>query len=156
MSEKPYCIRVRVLDGKPRDIKALNKLKSNQLGMPHLDIINAKDGIELIICAAKETHLAQVREKLRAAGLEEIEGVIPLSQRPRPRRLHLEACVKAALNNATRRKADGKSLIAGHQRNQTFVKSHTALSPYPIISKAPLPSGTTERAARGGFRGDSL
>ena len=74
MQEKPYRIRVRVLDGKPRDIKALNKLKSNQLGMPHLDIIDAKDGIELIICAAKETHLAHVREKLQAAGLEEIEG----------------------------------------------------------------------------------
>jgi len=74
MPEKLYRIRVRVLDGKPRDREALNKLKSNQLGMPHLDIINAKDGIELIICAAKETHLAQVREKLRAAGLEEIEG----------------------------------------------------------------------------------
>ncbi|KXB97416.1 MAG: hypothetical protein AA908_07075 [Chlorobi bacterium NICIL-2] len=74
MPEKPYRIRVRVLDGKPRDREALNKLKSNQLGMPHLDIVNAKDGIELIICAAKETHLAQVREKLRAAGLEEIEG----------------------------------------------------------------------------------
>jgi CRISPR-associated protein (TIGR03986 family) len=90
MSEKPYCIRVRVLDGKPRDIKALNKLKSNQLGMPHLDIINAKDGIELIICAAKETHLAQVREKLRAAGLEEIEGgdttiTAPASKTPTPR-----------------------------------------------------------------------
>jgi CRISPR-associated protein (TIGR03986 family) len=74
MPEKPYRIRVRVRDGKPRDIKALNKLKSNQLGMPHLDIVDAKDGIELIICAAKETHLAQVREKLGAAGLEEIEG----------------------------------------------------------------------------------
>ncbi|GIV04237.1 MAG: hypothetical protein KatS3mg015_3067 [Fimbriimonadales bacterium] len=87
MSEKPYRIRVRVLDGKPRDIKALNKLKSNQLGMPHLDIVNAKDGIELIICAAKETHLAQVREKLRAAGLEEIEGgdtTIPASATPTP------------------------------------------------------------------------
>jgi hypothetical protein len=55
--------------------------------MPHLDIVNAKDGIELIICAAKETHLAQVREKLRAAGLEEIEGgdtTIPASATPTP------------------------------------------------------------------------
>jgi hypothetical protein len=89
MSEKPYRIRVRVLDGKPRDIKALNKLKSNQLGMPHLDIVSAKDGIELIICAAKETHLAQVREKLCAVGLEEIEGgditiTTPASATPTP------------------------------------------------------------------------
>ncbi len=87
MPEKPYRIRVRVRDGKPRDIKALNKLKSNQLRMPHLDIVDAKDGIELIICAAKETHLAQVREKLRAAGLEEIEGgdtTIPASSSATP------------------------------------------------------------------------
>jgi CRISPR-associated protein (TIGR03986 family) len=89
MSEKPYRIRVRVLDGKPRNTKDLNKLKSNQLGMPHLDIVNAKDGIELIICAAKETHLAQVREKLQAAGLEEIEGgdttiTAPTSATPTP------------------------------------------------------------------------
>jgi CRISPR-associated protein (TIGR03986 family) len=74
MSAKPYRIRVRVLDGKPRNQKDLNQLKSNILRMAHLDIVDAKGGIELIVCASQEKHLADVRAKLHSAGLEEIEG----------------------------------------------------------------------------------
>lgn len=74
MPEKPHRIRVRVLDGRSRTKQDLNKLKSSVLRMPHLDIVDAQGGVELIICAAKEAHLAQLREKLGGAGLEEIEG----------------------------------------------------------------------------------
>ncbi len=87
MSEKPYRIRVRVLDGKPRSQKDLNKLKSNILGMAHLDIFDAKGGVELIVCASQEKHLADVRAKLHHAGLEEIEGgdtSVPAAARPMP------------------------------------------------------------------------
>ena len=72
--DKPYRIRVRTLDGRPREKKDLNKLKSNQLGMPHLDIVGTEVPTEFIICAAREEHIEQTREKLGAAGLEELEG----------------------------------------------------------------------------------
>ncbi len=68
-AEKPHRIRVRVLDGKRRE---WNKLKG-QLGS-HLDVIDAKDGIEFVVCAVKEAHLDQVRAKLASAGLEEVAG----------------------------------------------------------------------------------
>ncbi len=87
MSEKPYRICVRVLDGKPRSQKDLNKLKSNILGMAHLDIFDARGGVELIVCASQEKHLADVRAKLHNAGLEEIEGgdtAVPTAARPMP------------------------------------------------------------------------
>lgn len=70
--DKKHRIRVRTLDGKSRDTKDLNKLKSNQLGMPHLDIVGTTVANELIICAGKDTHIAQVRSKLKEVGLEEI------------------------------------------------------------------------------------
>jgi CRISPR-associated protein (TIGR03986 family) len=72
--DKQHRIRVRTLDGNPRDAKELNKLKSNQLGMPHLDIVGTRIANELIICAGKEAHIEQVRSKLGGAGLEEIVG----------------------------------------------------------------------------------
>ena len=72
--DKQHRIRVRTLDGRPRDVKELNKLKSNQLGMPHLDIVGTGVANELIICAGKDTHIEQVRSKLGGAGLEEIVG----------------------------------------------------------------------------------
>lgn len=72
MPGKPHRIRVRTLDGKPRDAKELNKLKSNELGMPHLDIHGA--GVEFIVCAVNEKQIAAVREKLGGAGLEAVEG----------------------------------------------------------------------------------
>jgi CRISPR-associated protein (TIGR03986 family) len=72
--DKPHRIRVRTLDGKPRDQSAINKLKSNQLGMPHLDIVGTSVATEFIICAAKNTQIEQVRGKLQGAGLEAIDG----------------------------------------------------------------------------------
>jgi CRISPR-associated protein (TIGR03986 family) len=85
--DKPHRIRVRTLDGKPRDRDGLNKLKSNQLGMPHLDIVATNVANEFIICASKETHIEQARVKLGGAGLEEISAgdtSIAASASPRP------------------------------------------------------------------------
>lgn len=85
--DKQHRIRVRTLDGKPRDQGAINKLKSNQLGMPHLDIIGTSVANEFIICAMKDTHIEQVRSKLQAAGLEAIDGgdtTIAAAAAPKP------------------------------------------------------------------------
>ncbi|AGA25282.1 hypothetical protein [Singulisphaera acidiphila] len=72
--DKQHRIRVRTLDGKPRDQGVINKLKSNQLGMPHLDIVGTNVVSEFIICASRDTHIEQVRAKLGGAGLEKIVG----------------------------------------------------------------------------------
>jgi hypothetical protein len=72
--DKKYRLRVRTLDGQSRDKDALNKLKSNQLGMPHLDIVGTTVANEFIICASKDTHIEQVRAKLQAVRLEAIDG----------------------------------------------------------------------------------
>lgn len=72
--DKKHRLRVRTLDGKPRDQSAINKLRSNQLGMPHLDIVSTSVPSEFITCASKDTHIEQVRAKLQGAGLEAIEG----------------------------------------------------------------------------------
>lgn len=85
--DKEHRIRVRTLDGKPRDLGALNKLKSNQLGMPHLDIVGTTVAHEFIICASNDTHIEQVRAKLGGAGLEAVaEGdtVIAANAAPKP------------------------------------------------------------------------
>jgi len=85
--DKQHRIRVRTLDGKLRDQGAINKLKSNQLGMPHLDIVATAVASEFIICASKDTHIEQVRSKLGGAGLEEIAGgdtTIAASAPPKP------------------------------------------------------------------------
>jgi CRISPR-associated protein (TIGR03986 family) len=79
--DKPHRIRVRTLDGQPRDKGAINKLKSNQLGMPHLDIVGTSVASELILCASKDTHIEQVRAKLGGAGLEEVEGDTTIAAR---------------------------------------------------------------------------
>lgn len=70
--DKLHRIRVRTNDGKSRDVKELNKLKSNQLGMPHLDIVGTGVASEFIICAGKDAHIEQVRSKLGGAGLQAI------------------------------------------------------------------------------------
>jgi len=67
--DKPHRIRVRAKDGKPREH---NKLKGQLV--PHVDVVDARDKVEFIICAVKEAHLEQVRAKLGGAGLEEIAG----------------------------------------------------------------------------------
>jgi CRISPR-associated protein (TIGR03986 family) len=72
--DKPHRLRVRAIDGKPRDQGALNKLKSNQLGMPYIDIVTTAVPTEFILCAPKEAHIEQVRGKLQGAGLEVIDG----------------------------------------------------------------------------------
>jgi hypothetical protein len=85
--EKPHRIRVRTLDCKPRDQGAINKLKSNQLGMPHLDIVSSNVANELIVGASKEAHIEQVRAKLGGAGLEEVRSgdtTIAASAAPKP------------------------------------------------------------------------
>jgi len=89
--DKQHRIRVRTLDGKARDAKELNKLKSNQLEMPHLDIVGTTVANEFIICAGKDSHLDQARTKLAATGLEEIEGgetSIAASTTSRPQQQH--------------------------------------------------------------------
>lgn len=82
--DKQHRIRVKTLDGKPRDQGAVNKLRSNQLGMPHLDIVGTNVPHELIICASKDTHIEQVRAKLGGAGLEEVEGDTAIAARTAP------------------------------------------------------------------------
>ncbi|MBL8529708.1 MAG: TIGR03986 family CRISPR-associated RAMP protein [Burkholderiales bacterium] len=84
---KQHRIRVRTLDGKPRDQSAINKLKSNQLGMPHLTVVGTAVATEFIICASKDTHIVQVRPKLQGAGLVAIEGgdtAIAAATAPKP------------------------------------------------------------------------
>lgn len=54
--DKQHRIRVRTLDGKPRDAKDFNKLKSNQFGMPHLDIVATSATSEFIICAEGDAY----------------------------------------------------------------------------------------------------
>lgn len=85
--DKKHRIRVRTLDGKPRDQSAINKLKSNQLGMPHLDIVGTTVATEFIICASKGAHIEQVRAKIGGAGFEAIDGgdtSIATAAAPRP------------------------------------------------------------------------
>lgn len=67
--DRPHRMRVRVLDGKPRDP---NKLKGQLV--PHVSVIDVQGKIEFVICASKETHLAEVRAKLSGAGLEDVVG----------------------------------------------------------------------------------
>jgi len=74
MTNKPHRIRVRALDGKSRSQKELNHLKSNQLKMPHVDIIPTNVATEFIIGASTEQHIEQVRSKLSSVGLEEVAG----------------------------------------------------------------------------------
>lgn len=68
-TDKPHRIRVKVVDGKPREP---NQVKGQLV--PHVDVIDAKGRVEFVICAVKPDHLEQVRAKLAAAGLDEIPG----------------------------------------------------------------------------------
>lgn len=109
--EKPHRIRVRALDGKPRDAKELNKLKSNQLGMPHLDIHGV--GVEFIVCAVNEKQIEAVREKLDGAGLAEVEGgetTIAASAAPRSTNSGRDQS-----GRGNRRGADRMARSGGHQ-----------------------------------------
>ena len=108
--DKPHRIRVRTLDGQPRDQGAINKLKSNQLGMPHLDLVACDVATELIICAAKEAHIEQVRTKLAGAGLEEVEGDTAIATRAATRSTSSPA---ARPGRGDRRGGDRRSGRAG-------------------------------------------
>lgn len=68
-TDKPHRIRVKVIDGKPRD---RNKVKGQLV--PHVDVVDVGDKIEFVICAVKAAHLDVVRTKLASAGLDEISG----------------------------------------------------------------------------------
>lgn len=86
-ADKPHRIRVRTLDGKPRDRRDLNKLKSDQLRMPHLDIVPTATPSEFIILAKTKAHLEGARTKLNSVGLEEVVGgdtTIAASASPKP------------------------------------------------------------------------
>jgi len=122
-SPKPHRIRVRVLDGKRRDG---NKLKGQLV--PHVDVLDARDGIEFVICAVKDTHLEQVRAKLGATGLVEIEGgdtsVPAPAAEKRPR--------------AQRRRQDGRQEGAGpHHRGPKQMSDGSTGSNGPDLRKKP-------------------
>lgn len=68
-SEKPFRLRVKVKDGKPTDWR---KVKTKLV--PHVDVLDAKGGVEFVVCAGKDSHREEVRSRLAAAGLEEMPG----------------------------------------------------------------------------------
>lgn len=87
-STKPFRIRVRVVDGKPRKYGPIKA----QLGMTYVEVIDAKQGgLEFVIRADKEAHLDQVRAKLAAAGLEEVAGGDTSVEKPGPAPAHRSA-----------------------------------------------------------------
>lgn len=139
---KRYRIRVKTLDGKPRDQAAINKLKSNQLGMPHIDIVRTAVPGELIICAANDKHIAQARKKLPAAGLEPIDDgdttVAPPapSSSPKP--------TDHRPQRATREQRGGRS-------HATYKASNPSSNSAPRLNKKPygfvgLPDHLTTKA----------
>lgn len=144
MPDKPHRIRVRTLDGKSRHKAALNKLKSSQLGMPHLDIVGTSVANEFIICASKETHIEQVRAKLEPAGFEEVPGgdttIIP-SAAPDPR--------TAPARQGGFRQPGGSHQRGGSQRQQR--QPQQTASNTPDLGKKPygfvaLPNELTSAA----------
>lgn len=143
--DKRFRIRVRVLDGKPRDQKELNRLKSNQFGMPHLDILDAERGIEFIICAPKEPHLEQVRAKLAAVGLEELVGgstSIGTPAVPRPANTHATHRGRPE-NRGGAQRAQGSRQGSARQRKQEAepYKPDIKKKPYAFV---PLPDKPAE------------
>jgi len=112
--DKKYRVRVRTLDGRSRDKDALNKLKSNQLSMPHLDIVGTAVPSEFIICAPKEAHIEQVRTKLQAVGLEAIDGgdtTVAATATPR-------SALTSPRRGAPKQRRDRQHRDAGPQRHQ--------------------------------------
>jgi CRISPR-associated protein (TIGR03986 family) len=127
--DKQHRIRVRTRDGKPRDTKELNKLKSSQLGMPHLDIVGTGVPNEFIICAGRDTHIEPVRTKLGAAGLDEIEGgetAITATAAAIPARQHQGS-------GGSRQQRAGQSPREGAGRPQQGRQAH------PVNHAQPLP-----------------
>ncbi|MBI2570803.1 MAG: hypothetical protein HYV63_27695 [Candidatus Schekmanbacteria bacterium] len=120
--DKPHRIRVRTLDGKPRDQGAINKLKSNQLGMPHLDIVSSHVvASELIVCASKEAHIEKVRAKLGGAGLEEVpSGDTTIAANAAPRS-----------TNTQHPRQGGSPQRGGHQQSRPAPAATTNAQPLP-------------------------
>jgi hypothetical protein len=142
--EKQHRIRVRTLDGKLRDAKELNKLKSNQLGMPHLDIVGTSVANEFIICAGKDAHIEQVRAKLGGAGLEEIAGgdtTIAFMPSSRP------ANTQRNRQGGFQQRGGQSQLGGGQQRQQQGRSAPATANTQPLPGKpygfVPLPKDLT-------------
>ncbi|MBX7127946.1 MAG: hypothetical protein K1X58_01360 [Flavobacteriales bacterium] len=109
---KRFRIRVRTTDGKGRAKAELNKLKSDQLGMPYVEFVGTSTPNEFICCAAKADHIEALRGKIAGVGLEEMPGgvtTVPASAPPPPK----------------------------HQTRQGFQQRGAA--PAPVQSREPLP-----------------
>src|SRR5579883_398858 len=119
--DKPHRMRIRVLDGKPREP---NKLKGQLV--PHVDVIDVKDKVEFVICAVKEAHLEQVRSKLGGAGVEELVGgdttIAPAPPRP--------ASTQAARQGGPRQRG-GPQQRREPQRQQGRTERATSAQPLP-------------------------
>lgn len=133
MTNKPHRIRVRALDGKPRNQDELNRLKSNQLKMPHLDILLTDAPGEFIICAAADKHIQQVRDRLSSAGLEEIVGGdtdIPVAAKPMHQRQG------KAQDNRDRQRQSKQQRPGNKQRQPEEPPPDISKKPYGFV---PLP-----------------
>lgn len=128
--DKQHRIRVRTLDGKPREQAAINKLKSNQLGMPHLDIVGTAVATEFIICASKDTHIDQVRAKLQAAELEAIDGDTAIAAAPAPR-----PAQQQQLSGGSQQQRRGQPPRGGQGRPQKGRQAAPANNAQPLPGK---------------------
>jgi hypothetical protein len=82
---KLFRVRVRTIDGKPRTERELNLLRTNVLGGSYFYIHCVQAGHnEFIICTDAKDQIEKVREKLAAAGFEEIKGdtTVPAGNAP--------------------------------------------------------------------------
>ncbi len=102
--EKKFRIRVRTTDGKTREP---NQLKGKLF--PHVDVHDAGDKLEFVLCASFEKHLVGIREKLSGAGLEEIEGGAVDIQQPssQPSSIDSGHRVRASTHQARRGSTQG-------------------------------------------------
>jgi CRISPR-associated protein (TIGR03986 family) len=132
--DKQHRIRVKTLDGKPRDRSSVNKLKANQLGMPHIDVVDTNLAHEFIICAAKASHIEQLRSKLLAAGLQAIDGGdTTITGNPTPRIVPNQAQQRAAQHQPPHRHK-GQGQVGAH--NQVNDVQPLPGKPYGFV---PLP-----------------
>lgn len=128
-ANKPYRIRVRTKDGKPRDQSELNKLKSNALGMPHLDIVRTDVPTEFIICAPRDQHIEQARSKLDAVGLEEIPSGDTSIPESAPRESRKTRSAQPGTN--VRRSASRRT---GTGSGEAIEKADLTRKPYGFVS----------------------
>lgn len=129
---KQHRLRVKTADGKPRDQGAINRLKSNQLGMPHLDIVETSVANEFIICASKDTHIELLRGKLQGAGLEAIDGgdtTVAAATTPRPAH-------QQSRQGAFHQRGNHHQRVGGQQRSPGAANSAPPLAnkPYGFVA----------------------